>query len=89
MSLILNYPSIEKIVWVSVLPTMHAEEEYEPIHLTIHTRQLLKKINMKLIIIPVMYLEWISHFSDQTELYSEVQKYYQFLTTSVSPHNPF
>jgi len=52
---------------------MHSEKEYELKHLTKHTSQPLKNINMLLIITPVMYLEWISHFNDQTELQSEVQ----------------
>jgi hypothetical protein len=47
---------------------MHSEKEYELMHLTKHTSQPPKNINMELIIIPVMYLEWISHSNDQTKL---------------------
>jgi hypothetical protein len=64
----MNYSTLEKMVWVSVLPSLHSEKEYELIHLTIHISQPLKKIDMELIITPVIYLERISHFSDQTEL---------------------
>ena len=66
--LILNYSTLEKMVWVSVLPSLHSEKEYELIHLTIHTSQPLKNINMELNITPARYLERISHFNNQTEL---------------------
>jgi len=56
------------MVWVSVLPSLHSEKEYELIHLTIHTSQPLKNINMELNITPARYLERISHFNNQTEL---------------------
>jgi hypothetical protein len=68
LGLILNYSTLDKKVWVSLLPSVHSEKEYELMHLTKHTSQPLKNINMELIITPVMYLEWISHFNDQTEL---------------------
>jgi len=68
LGLILNYSTLDKIVWVSLLPSMHSEKEYEFMHLTKHTSQPLKNINMELIITPVMYLQWISHFNYQTEL---------------------
>jgi len=66
--LILNYSTPDKMVWVSLLLSMHLEKKHELMHLTKHTSQPLKNINMELIITPVMYLEWISHFSYQSEL---------------------
>jgi len=60
------------MVWVSVLPSLHSEKEYELIHPTIHISQPLKNINMELIVTPVMCLEHISHFNVQTELGAEV-----------------
>jgi hypothetical protein len=64
-------------------PPLNAfREEHELMHLTKHTSQPLKNINMELIITPVMYLEWISHFNYQSELKSEVQ-----IKLSISDHS--
>jgi hypothetical protein len=73
LGLILNYSTPDKVVWISLLTSMHSEKEYELMHLSKHISQPLKNINMELINTPVMYVEWISHFNHQTELQSELQ----------------